>query len=217
MLKIEERELEIQKAREIANKLLEIFNYFVYKIGIIYMSYPSYYDESINIEEEKQDFYTTFHTSDKMHGFTCERKIKQEQEKDLYEKHNTYYINYATRDYEIKFYDNPEICGYNEPIVYNKETDIFCSIRSLNARNETVYEMDFTFNIETMQFIELYDLSRKHSKIEKDIVMLNKNTGEIEESKKMIVKTCDIATLEMELHDRVLGDISKFKDIYKAE
>lgn len=212
MIKIEERELEIQNAREIANKLLEVFNYFVYKIGIIYISYPSYYDKSINKQAEKQDFYTTFYTSDRMSGFTCKRRKKQEQEKDLYDKHNTYYVHYETRNYEIKFYDNPEICGYNTPVIYNNKTDIFCSIRSLNAKNETVYEMDFTFNIETMQFLELYDLERKHRTIEEDIAVLNKNTGEVEKSEKMIVKRCDIAKLEKELYNRVLADIFKLDD-----
>lgn len=212
MIEIEERELEIQKAREIANKLLEVFNYFVYKIGIIYMSYPSYYDESINVQEEKQDFYTTFYTSDRMSGFTRERKKKQEQEKDLYDKHNTYYVRYKTRDYEIKFYDRPEICGYNGSLRYDNETDIFCNIRSLNAKNETVYEIDFTFNVETMQFLELYDLQREHRTIEKDIVKLDKNTGKVEESEKLIVKRCNITKLEKELYNRVLADIFKLDD-----
>lgn len=213
MIKLEERELEIQKAREIANKLLEVFNYFVYKIGIIYMSYPSYYDEEINLQEEKQDFYTTFYTSDTMRGFTYKRRKKQEQEKDLYDKHNTYYVHYKTRDYEIKFYDNPEVCGYIRPLIYDNETYIFCNIRSLNAKNETVYEMDFTFNVETMEFLELYDLERKHRTIEEDIVALDKNIGKLEKSEKLIVKKCDITKLEKELYNRVLADIFKLDDM----
>lgn len=209
IVKIKDKKLKTDVSVKIVNKFLEVFEYLFNKVGFALTSYPCD-NESINEEHENQNFVTTFYTSDKMNGFICRKLVKEDSESDLYGKHNTYYIHYKTHDYEIKFYDNLSIWT---PIEYNKETDMFCIIRSLNARSEVIYEMEFTFNIETMKFIELHDLSRKYVKVEESKMVLNKETGRFEESEILIIKSCHTKTLINKLQNRVLGDVFKLNDV----
>lgn len=215
MVNIEKKELKTDVAVRIANKLLEVFKYSCDSAGIILVSYPCY-DEIINEEQEEQYFYEIIDISDRKSG-CCLKKMEKENESDLYEKHGTYYIHYKTREYQIKFYESPENCGYCEPVQYNRETDMFCNIKSLNAKGETVYEMDFTFNIETMSFLELYALTSQYMKIKEGKILINKYTGQLEKSKILILKDGYNTTLIKKLENRILADIHKFDDSSKTE
>lgn len=214
-MRIENKRLKTDVAVKIANKLLEVFRFTCATVGIIYTSYPSC-DETINKEQENDVFYTEIHISDRKLGWTSWIKSKKESEDDLYEKHNTYYVHYKTRDYQIKFYDNPEICGYGALRKYNEETDIFCTIESFNVKNEKVFELYFTFNVEEMRFLDLYELSHQHMKIE-DKILLNRETGELEESKILIIKECDTKGLIKKLENRVLAKIFTLDDTSESK
>ena len=214
-MRIENRRLKTDAAVKIANKLLEVFRFTCTTAGIIYISYPSC-NERMKEQQENDELYTTIHISDRKPGWISCIKYKKESEDDLYEKHHTYYVQYKTRDYQIKFYDNPEICGYGVLREYDEETDIFCTIESFNVKNEKVFELYFTFNIEEMRFLDLYELSHQHMKIE-DKILLNRETGELEESKILIIKECNTEGLIKKLENRVLSYIFKFDDTSESK
>lgn len=213
MIKYEESKLETEKALEIANKLLEVFKYCVEAIPIILTSYPCYYDEELNKEREERSFCTTINLNDRTNNVKL-KKVRKESEEDLYNKYNTYYIYYKTHNYQIKFFDSPEACGSGEDPNYNEETDMFCSIELLNSKNEAVYEMNFTFNVINMEFIELYSLSRTYRK--KETYKLSKSKVYIKESGKIIVKKINSSSseeLNRNLQKRILVDFSKLINI----
>lgn len=240
-MKIEERRMKAQRAEVIINNLLEVFNYCVCRAKIIYTSYPCY-EENINKEQEEQVFYKTIHISDRIPDKIIIRKFKKKDENDLIQKHNTYYIHYKTRDYEIKFYDDPKIMyGNQDPMSYdvieeyNKEKNMFCTIRSLNSKGELVNVMDFTFDIESMRFLYLYGLYSLHLKVEENkkiypqslyysynsfvyssLLPAVKDIENLMVRKTLIYKEYHYTKkLVIKLHNRVLGDIFKLDDISK--
>lgn len=218
MLKFEERKLKTESAIKIADNLLEVFKYCINRAGIIYTSYPCC-DEKTNKEEEKQSFYREIYISDRVLSGIKIKKCKKKDKDDLRKKHNTYYIHYKTHDYEINFYDNPKMVNiYYDPMSYdvieqyNEETDILCNIVALNSKGGMTRMMQFTFNIESMNFLYLYDICSSYIKTEDEFV-LNKDTGKFEQSATLILeKAYYTKTLVMHLQNRVLAEVFKFDD-----
>lgn len=242
-MKIERRIMKEQRATIIVNNLLEVFNYCICRAEVIYTSYPCY-DENINKEQEKQVFYKTIHISDRMPNKIIIKKFKKKDKDDLFQKHNTYYIHYKTRDYEIKFYDDPKMFygdaapfpkSYDAIEEYNKEKNMFCTIRSLNSKGKLVNVIEFTFDIESMRFLYLYGLYSQHLKAEENkkiypqslyysynsfvdssLLPVVKDIQNLIEGETLIVKEYYYTkALVIKLHNRVLGDIFKFDDISK--
>ncbi len=206
MRKIEEGQIETQRAIEIANKLLEVYKFSFNHMPIILTSHICN-NEEINEEREKQDFYRRIIISDR-HSERIECR-KKEKESDLWEEHNTYYIHYQKHDYQIKFYDCPERCNYAS-YGYNHKTDMFCNIQLINAKNEKVYDMDFTFNVETMKFLDLYCLQSVHERKERHF---NKDSRKLEEVEIILIKRCYNKKLEENFRGRILVDVHEIANI----
>ena len=74
---------------------------------------------------------------------------------------NLYIIKYKGIKYEINFYDSPESCGFNRCIKNIDDSKIvFCYIKQYREDTDDVkFDMSFDFDITTMRFLELYNVS----------------------------------------------------------
>lgn len=188
----------VQESLKIANSLLEVFKAFNSDVPCYLMSYPTK-NTQIDKELENREEYVTFEWRDTSKIRTRMHEITSED--DLY-KNNTYELYYKGHKYIMNLYESPEICGYVAGPKYDLERHIFCIITLVNIHNLAVKELDFTFDVESMKFLELFKINRTINK-----VFLDKNTGKLNWKADVVKYPKSYIKLEKKLQGQVLGKV----------
>lgn len=188
----------LQESLKITNSFLEVFKEYSNNMPFYRMSYPTE-NTQIDKELENREYYVTFEWRDRCPGKIKTHKHKITSEDDLY-KNNTYELYYKGHKYIMNLYESPEICGYAAGPEYDLERHIFCSITLVNINDLVVKELYFTFDVESMKFLEVYEIIRTIYG-----VFLDKNTGELNWEPKVIKYSKPYITLDKKLIGKTLG------------
>ena len=73
---------------------------------------------------------------------------------------NSSYLIMRNRNFKFTVYDSPDGVGYNSVLPdYDPETYLCVNFFELREDNSTKYEITFGFDVEKMQFLELFDFT----------------------------------------------------------
>lgn len=190
----------VQESLKIANSLLEVFKAFNSDVPCYLMSYPTK-NEQLDEEVKKRDYYITLEWRDRYPSKIKTHMHEITSKDDLY-KNNTYELYYKGHKYIMNLYESPERCGYVAGPKYDLERHIFCIITLVNIHNLAVKELDFTFDVESMKFLELFEINRTINK-----VFLDKNTGKLNWKADVVKYPKSYITLEKKLQGKILGKV----------
>lgn len=121
--------------------------------------------ENINVapsEDFDSNFplFTTVNCcSDKMvkivldHTFNGEQHLFQEPTNHIYK------LLWYNRLFFVTFHTSPEVYGYSSALPeFDTVPYMFCSLIEMQSRVQKKYEMNFSFNLKTKEFLELFDI-----------------------------------------------------------
>ena len=149
---LEYSDMPIDLAEAILGDVLEPFMEFIKNIGIF---------EIISYSEESEERnYTYINVWDEKNKNDLIKTVILDEIGNKHYEDNSYLLKYNGNEYIMRIYDDVDVLGFCN--LFENEQYIMCHITKLGFTKRSKYDVIFSFDIQTMRFIELFEIE-KHS------------------------------------------------------